>query len=128
MSAVIAQRPTLLPLSLLFLLPLGPRAELALKSPWRRVREVLVAALPPLAWVALAQVRATVEIIRTPQPYEAGPLWPGDHNALFASTNGPAQIKVLLAHPLLLVTLPLDTIVDDFWLRCREVIGVLRRP
>jgi Predicted membrane protein (DUF2142) len=125
MSAVIAQRPTLLPLSLLFLLPLGPRAELALKSPWRRVREVLVAALPPLAWVALAQARATVEIIRTPQPYAAGPLWPGDHNALFASTNGPAQIKVLLAHPLLLVTLPLDTIVDDFWLRCREVIGVL---
>ncbi len=125
MSAVIAQRPTLFPLSLLFLLPLGPGAELALKSPWRRVREVLVAALPPLAWVALARARATVEIIRTPQPYAPGPLWPEGHNVLFASTNGAAQIKVLLAHPLLLVTLSLETIVKDFWSTCREMVGVL---
>ncbi len=125
MSAVIAQRPTLLPLSLLFILPLGAGADRALKSLWRRVREVLVAALPPLAWVALAQAHATVEFIRTPQPYSPGPLWPEGHNVLFASTNGPAQIKVLLASPLQLVTLPLETIVEDFWLRCREVIGVL---
>lgn len=125
MSAVIAQRPTLLPLSLLFMLPLGPGAGLALKSLWRRVLEVLVATLPPLAWVALAQARATVEFVRTPQPYPPGPLWPEGHNVLFASTNGAAQVKVLFAHPQLLLTLPLETIVEEFWLQCREVIGVL---
>ena len=125
MSAVIAQRPTLLPLSLLFMLPLGPGGELARRCLWGRVRDVLVATLPPLAWVALAQARATVEIIRTPQPYPPGPLWPEGHNVLFAATNGAAQVKVLFAHPQLLLTLPLETIVEDFWFTCREMIGVL---
>jgi hypothetical protein len=125
MAVVIAQRPTLLPLSALFLLPLNHGAQGAIKLLALRLREVSIAAVPCLLWLALAQARATVEFARTPEPYLPGPWWPGDPNVIFATTNASAQLKVLLAHPLLLVALPLHTMLHEYWFKDKEVIGVL---
>jgi hypothetical protein len=125
MAAAIAQRPMLLPLSALFLLPLSHGAQNAIKLLRLRLREVSIAAVPCLLWLTLAQARATVEFVRTPEPYLPGPWWPGDPNVTFATTNGSAQLKVLLAHPLLLVALPLHTMLEEYWFKDKEVIGVL---
>jgi hypothetical protein len=42
-------------------------------------------------------------------------LWPGDPNVIFATTDGSAQLKVLLARPLLLMALPLHTLLQEYW-------------
>jgi hypothetical protein len=125
MAMAIAQRPTLLPLSALFLLPFNRWRHGSIKLLARRVCEVSVAAIPSILWLALAQARAIVGFVRTPDPYVPGPLWPGDPNVMFATTDGSAQLKVLLARPLLLLALPLHTLLQEYWFMDKEVIGVL---
>jgi hypothetical protein len=39
-------------------------------------------------------------------------LWPGDPNIIFATTDGSAQLQVLLARPLLLLALPIHTFLQ----------------
>lgn len=97
----------------------------SIKLRTRRVCEVSVAAIPSILWLALAQTRAIVGFLRTPDPYVPGPLWPGDPNVFFATTDGSAQLKVLLARPLLLLALPLHTLLQEYWFMDKEVIGVL---
>jgi hypothetical protein len=114
MAMAIAQRPTLLPLSALFLLPFNRWQHGSIKLLTRRLCEVSVAAIPSILWLVLAQARAIVGFVRTPDPYVPGPLWPGDPNVIFATTDGSAQLKVLLARPLLLMALPLHTLLQEY--------------
>jgi uncharacterized membrane protein len=123
MAMAIAQRPALLPLSTLFLLPFNQWRHGSIKFLARRVCEVSVAAIPSILWLALAQARSIVGFVK--DPYVPGPLWPGDPNVIFAATDAHAQLKVLLSHPLLLIALPLDTLLKEYWLRGTEAIGVL---
>lgn len=106
-------------LAAMLLLPLGDGAR-ALRG---RVGLIVLAALPALAWTAYA-----MWAIAVPAPqfttYQAGPLWPGPPGTIFDSADASAQLRVLAADPLRVLTLPFHTIATDPWL-ARQAIGLL---
>ncbi len=102
-ALVVLAKPPYAAIAAMLLVPLPPRFW---GSPlfWRRVGLAVLAVLPGVAWTLLVTTR-----IATPVPrlaYEAGPLWPGPRPAPFLGTDTGAQVRILLDHPGLLLTLP----------------------
>jgi hypothetical protein len=95
---------------------------------WRRDCALRLAgaalfAVPALVWTAYA-----MHAIATPWPplprYQAGPLWPGPSRPFFTSPNAAAQLHVLGADPLRILTLTLRSL----WAKkaiLLEFIGIL---
>lgn len=124
MAAVMAAKPPYIPMAGLFLAaallwPMsGPRL-------WRRaIGATLVAAIPALAWFMFSSKYVATDFVIGP-PYLPGPLWPGDPNRVFGTVDRAAQMQVLLHDPLLMVTLPLQTMAAGGIHKLREMIGVL---
>jgi uncharacterized membrane protein len=107
-------------------LPYLPLVALLLVQPGttmlRRVGLAALVSLPALAWTGFALATISAPVLR--QAYAAGPLWPGDPAAIFTATDPLAQLRVLLADPLLVLSLPAAAILHDPWL-LRQGIGVL---
>ena len=118
LAAVALAKPAYLPLTLAALVPLDGGA-------WRlrHAAGFALACVPALAWSALAAAVAVVPFWRP--AYTPGPLWPGDPTLLLHATDMAAQLRVLLADPARLVTLPWSTLAThkiDFAL---STIGIL---
>ncbi|TNC14208.1 DUF2142 domain-containing protein [Methylobacterium terricola] len=102
-ALVVLAKPPYAAIAAMLLVPLPPRFW-ANPIVWRRVAVAVLAVLPGALWIAYATAT-----IATPVPrlaYEAGPLWPGPSPAPFLGTDTGAQVRVLLAHPSLILTLP----------------------
>ncbi len=99
-------KPPYLSLGVLLLLPLPAdwRSRADREALWRRIGILALLSIPCLLWLTLAFPSATGSPMH--QPYEAGPLWPGAHPTTFLGTDPAAQMRVLLAHPLQAVVLP----------------------
>jgi uncharacterized membrane protein len=106
-------KPPYLPIALMLLLPLPPVRFLRQARPelLRRVGVLIVVAGLVVGWAGFAIIHVTSSI---PYPPEmAGPLWPGDPAQTFDATDVGAQLRVLFADPLRLVTLPVTTLLHD---------------
>ncbi len=124
LACTAAVKPPYAPLLALLLLPLPPVREwLDLRRPLLlRVAVVVLLLLPGLLWSWLA-----VAHVATPfgkPPYEPGPLWPGPRPALLDETDPAAQLGILLAAPLRILSIPWATIIHDP-APLRSVVGVL---
>jgi hypothetical protein len=118
LGCVVAMKPPLAPLAGLLLLPF---ARLHLGG---RFATVAVAVAIGLAWTGLAQHRAAIPVIRG-APYEAGPLYPGPPSTLFQAIEPAAQLRVLIAAPRRIVTLPALTAAGEGAKKLQELVGVL---
>ena len=121
LACVIAVKPVYIALAAAMLLPcrLGDRAQLR-----AALAGVALAALPGLAWTALAQAVASAVFFLQPS-YLPGPLWPGDPSQTFIAPSPGAQAQVFLHAPQLLLTLPFANLLQVAWWRVNEMIGVL---
>lgn len=124
LACIAAVKPPYAPLLALLLLPLPPvRDWPALRRPLLgRIAVVVLLLLPGLLWSWLA-----VSHVATPfpkLPYEPGPLWTGPRPALFDETNPAAQLGILLAEPLRILSLPWTSLIHDPNL-LRSAVGVL---
>jgi hypothetical protein len=59
------------------------------------------------------------------EPYEAGPLWPGERPAIFHAVDPSAQALVVAAHPLRVLGLVWAALLFESKVRAIEMIGVL---
>jgi hypothetical protein len=89
----------------------------------RRVAGVALAALPVLFWVALVSAFVLVPYARP--EYHPGPLYTGDPGAWFGRVNAAANLHILLARPLRLISLPWHTMLQGGVQNLREMVGVL---
>ncbi len=120
-ACIIAVKPAYLPMAAIMILPctratrrdvLSAGAAMALTS------------LPGVIWALVMMHAVSAPFIWGP-PYHPGPLWPGDPNRLFAGSDPAAQARVLLHHPLLILTQPLQTIGFNGLLDLQQAVGVL---
>jgi uncharacterized membrane protein len=119
--AVLAlQKPPFVTLMLLPLVVPGvTRAE------WpQRLGAALLITLPALLWSAAVMHSVSVPLLPG-APYHPGPLWPGDPHRLFRSAIAPAQILVILHHPLTVGLLPLTKPNPSFTSLWLQLLGVL---
>jgi uncharacterized membrane protein len=89
---------------------------------WRRVRDAAIACIPVLVWVvlvALFVIVPTGHII-----YHPGPLYAGDSSQLLDQTNPAANLHILLAQPLRLLTLPWSSTLAQGTSILRGAIGI----
>lgn len=110
-------KPPYIPLLAVFALPLfGPGF-------WTRVRDVALAALPVLLWVALAVIFVVVPF--GVAKYHPGPLYAGDRSIWLQQTDSAANLHILLAAPMRLIMLPAHSIAvwGRDWLA--GMIGIL---
>ncbi len=83
-----------------------------------------VATLPALLWAGAMAAFIAAPFVRGPaQP--GGPLWAGQPDKMFPTTNPGEQLHVLLAAPGRLLSLPLDSIAAKGEWLWREFLGVL---
>ena len=122
LAAVCLAKPPYLPLVALLLVPPLPGRS----GRWPQIASgaglAAVAALPALLWSA-ACLRLTV-VPFTTETYAPGPLYAGAQTS-FATTDSAAQLAILLADPLRIVTLPLATAAQWGSVWTYEVVGVL---
>ena len=126
LGCVIALKPSLFPMAGLLLLPLRRIAWIDRGAAATRIGAAALALALGLGWTAYAQREVAVPFVRG-EPYAAGPLFPGPAGTIFRTTDAAAQLGVLAADPLRLVTLPLRTMRDEAGTKSREAIGVLGR-
>jgi len=120
LGSIAMAKPPYLPLVGVLLLPFPPWRQ---RRVWlQRLGLGLLAAAATLAWVAVTLRGVSTPGIR--MPAEAGPLWPGPRPAVFSGMDMGAQLRVLLAKPTRLLTLPWRSQLHDrqVW---REAVGVL---
>ncbi len=124
LACVAAVKPPYAPLLALLLLPLPPARDwLALRRPLLgRAAAVVLLLLPALLWSWLAVAHVATAFPKP--PYEPGPLWLGPRPAVFDETNPAAQLGILLAHPLRILSLPWTSLIHDPTL-LRSAVGVL---
>lgn len=105
LALVVAAKPPYLPLVAMLLLPLG-RAGWGLdgRKLAGRAAVAALAVAPAIVWLIAVTLDLSVPVERP--PYEAGPLWPGPRPARFAGTDPGAQLRVLLAYPYRIFTVP----------------------
>jgi len=124
LANVVLAKPPYLPLLFMLLVPLPP------PTAWAPLRPVLLSRLAVVALIALCVLAWTAVMVlhtSTPAPrpaYHPGPLWPGNPGRVFTGTDPMAQIRVLAADPLRIVTLPVFTILHDIWIT-RQTVGIL---
>jgi uncharacterized membrane protein len=126
---IVVAKPPYLPLAVLLLPPFpgAGRWRDAAPSLLRRCGLVAIIAVAAVAWLAWVSHDVTAPFWRMPSEaglHEPGPLWPGPRPANIQAVDQAAQMTVLLARPSLVLTLPVLTLIDDFW-HWRETIGVL---
>jgi uncharacterized membrane protein len=127
LTCIIVTKPPYFPLAAMLVLPIPQ--NLTGRKIWAsfifRVGVALCVAMAAFIWAAYLTYTISTPISR--EAYEAGPLWPGTRPALFRTTDPMAQLKVLLAEPSRLVTLPLDFLFHDNWWQqlVLEAIGIL---
>jgi len=122
LALAFASKPPYLLFAILMLLPMRGHPVPG-RSVRARVGGFLLAVLPALLWSATG-----VRNVITPFPradYHPGPLYPGDHNMVFCSTDPGAQFQVFLADPWRLFTMPVHAIMQQAAGLSREMIGVL---
>ena len=119
LAAVCLAKPPYLPLAGLLIIPPGRWRWAAFGS---GAGLAVAAALPALAWTAAAVRRTLVPF--TTGTYTPGPLYAGAQT-VFDTTDSGAQLAILLADPLRIITLPVEP--GALWWRVwpHEVIGVL---
>jgi Predicted membrane protein (DUF2142) len=88
-----------------FLLPLSGAGF------WRRVRDVAIACVPVLIWVALITAFVVVPFGR--EVYQPGPLYTGDRSVWMDHTDEAGNLHILLAQPSRLISLPWYT--EQIW-------------
>ncbi|GBQ21377.1 DUF2142 domain-containing protein [Acidiphilium acidophilum] len=114
---VIASKP---PYGLLLFMALTP---LAAPHRWRRAFLIAIWGIPPLIWVVvMAHVSLMPYLLG---PYKPGPLWPGQAGAVFTTTAPLAQLRVLTADPLRIVTLTVGLLIDSGGFLIKSGIGML---
>lgn len=108
-ALVILAKPPYAAIAAMLLVPLPPRFW---TSPvvWRRVGTAVLVVLPGALWIAYATATVATPVPRL--AYEAGPLWTGPRPAQFLGTDTGAQLRVLLADPSLLLTLPAQCLLS----------------
>ncbi|MDD2860844.1 MAG: DUF2142 domain-containing protein [Acidiphilium sp.] len=89
----------------------------------RRFLKLSLFAIPPIIWVILMAIFSMV-VFNWPA-YHPGPLWPGSPTRIFHSTSPPDNLRVLLAHPLDFIILPVNLLVDQSTFLCRSAVGML---
>jgi hypothetical protein len=110
-------KPPYLPMLGAFLLPLfGPGF-------WRRVRDVAIACVPVLIWVAL--ISAFVILPSKTLMYHPGVLYTGDRSVWLDHADPAANLHTLAAQPERFITLPWHTLKISAFLLLHEMIGVL---
>ena len=122
LALVFVSKPPYLLFGILMLLPMRGHAT-RIRSVRARVGGFLLAVLPALLWSGTG-----VRYVMTPFPradYHPGPLYPGDHNMVFHSTDPGAQFQVFLASPWRLFTMPVQAMMQQADGLFREMIGVL---
>src|SRR6185437_12912461 len=124
LGCVIALKPSLFPMAGLLLLPLRRIAWIDRGAAATRIGAAALALALGLGWTAYAQREVAIPFVRG-EPYAAGPLFPGPAGTVFRTTDAAAQLRVLTADPLRLVTLPLRTMREEAGTKAREAIGVL---
>ena len=121
LSVAVMAKPYLLPLALVVpaTVPGGLRQQAS-----KAAAGLAVAAAPALVWAVIMSLYVAAPFVRGPaQP--AGPLWAGPPGTMFPTTNPGEQLRILLASPARLVTLPLESAwTKGGWL-WHEVLGVI---
>lgn len=116
-TLVICSKP---PYGLLLFAALVPLAAPRLV---RRGLTTAVWALPPLLWVAVMAHVSLMPYLRG--SYHPGPLWPGNPATIFHTTDPLANLRVLLAEPARIVTMPVGFLVANGWIMTTSAIGSL---
>lgn len=89
-------------------------------------RRLIVAGLfglPALVWV-LFMMHTTFAPMRFPA-YHPGPLWTGNPAKIFHTVPAAENLKIILAHPGLILTMPMQTLFDPANNLLNEFIGIL---
>jgi uncharacterized membrane protein len=118
-------KPPLILLAALLLAPLPPVRDWPLQRgplPLRFGTVVLIVLLVG-AWSAYVSTHIVSAIPR--EPYEAGPLWPGERPAFFRAVDPSAQAVVVAAHPLRVLGLVWATLLSKSNYVREGMIGVL---
>ena len=102
LACVVVAKPPYMPLALVVLAALSGEAWSAKKH----IGGLLLIVLLGSAWAATSWLFVNVPFLRL--PYHPGPLWPADPNIYSHSTDPAAQMRVLTAHPMRFISLPLD--------------------
>jgi uncharacterized membrane protein len=89
----------------------------------RRALKLSLFAIPPIVWVVLMMIFSMV-IFNWPA-YHPGPLWPGSPDRIFHGTSPPDNLRVLLAHPLDIIILPVKLLIDQTSFFLRSSVGML---
>ncbi len=85
----------------------------------------MLATVPGILWTVRSMIFVASPFVRGPA-YTPGPLWPGDPNKLFYTTDVGSQLQVLFHRPLLFLSLPLQAWrPEELQLRIMEMVGVL---
>lgn len=89
----------------------------------RRVALVALACVPPALWLLHCTHAGFIAYQR--DPYTPGPLWPGAQNILFKGVDPHANLRVLLAHPLQMLWLPLHTLILNWHISWTRLLGMV---
>jgi uncharacterized membrane protein len=116
LAIFLCSKQPFVPLLLVLLLPLE-RAGLL-----RRVRDVVITALPMLLWTAL--VAAFVIVPFGQPPHHPGPLFAGDRSVIIDHADPAANLHILLADPTRFLTLPWHGTVMFWHFDLRDMIAV----
>jgi hypothetical protein len=117
MTLILVSKP---PYGLLLFCALAP---CALPRPWRRVALTSLWAIPPIVWVAIMTRVSLMPYLLG--PYHPGRLWPGPPGTVFTTTDPAAAMRVFLADPARLVSLPVAFLVTNFEFLVKSGIGML---
>jgi uncharacterized membrane protein len=117
LSCVVSAKLPYAPLLLCGLLPL--------RAPgfWQRVGWVLAACIPPMIW--LLHIIHSGFMPNPTVPYHPGPLWPGSRDIWLHDTLPRNNIKVLLAHPIDIVKLPVVSIIFFWHITWTLILGMI---
>ncbi|MBV8832804.1 MAG: DUF2142 domain-containing protein [Acidobacteriaceae bacterium] len=114
LGTVIAVKPPYIALAALMFVPIIATARFSRHR--RDVRSsiggVLLATLPAIIWTAIS-MRSVAVPLHVYEPYQPGPLWPGNPSTIFHSLDPSAQLQVYLHNPVRLFVLPLVSL--GFW-------------
>ncbi len=90
---------------------------------WRRVREVAVACVPVVLWVAVVSSLELAPFLLA--PYHPGPLFTGDRSVTLDHSNDAANLHILLAEPSRFITLPWQTMREQFVVAVWTMVGAI---
>ena len=123
LAFIIAAKIAYLPLAGVMLIP----ALFDIERASRRalLKSLTLTTVPGVIWTVISALFVASPFVRGPA-YRPGPLWPGDPNRIFHTTDVRSQLEVFLHRPLLALSLPMHDLRSHVvWHRLREMVGVL---